>query len=1392
MDTRSTTLVSVELKSAIVRDPLVVSPDTPVLDGIAQMSGVRLFCNASRVADEKLNGLRLRAQVSCVLVVAVDRLVGILTERDVVRLSAQQHPLDRLAMGEVMVSPVFTLRESAFTDLSCVINLFQHRHIRHLPIVDDQDRLVGLITYESLRRISHPIDLLQLRLVSQVMTREVICAGLDCSMLEIAQRMTDHCVSCVVIVEAEGSPAEQLQMPVGILTERDLVQCQALALNLNLENCTAGEMMSAPIFSVKPADSLWTVRQIMEKHFIRRLVVTGEQGGLSGIVTQSNLLKALHPLEIYKLAEFLEKEVVRLKAEKVSLLESRTVELELQVEARTAALKTKAEREQLVGQIAVQIRSSLSLQKILDTTVAQVRQALGCDRVNIWRFEADWRAIIVAESTDSSLSLVGERIDDTEFKQERKKICRQGWIRVAPDIYTTEMSACYRESLLRLQMRATILAPLLCGDEVWGVLNASESQHPREWRSEEVELLQALSGQLAIALQQATTYEQLQVELSERRQAEIRLRESEQRYVTLAAAAPVGIFRTDAAGRYIYINERWSQIAGLTPAAAAGEGWMQGLHPDDLAWIAEEWEQSVRQNRPFQGEYRFRCPEGQVRWVFGQAVAERDDNGQVIGYVGSITDISDRKAAEQALAAQRDLNHFMADINSQFVDVGLQALDAEIDCTLQRLGEFSQVETSYLFKLDAHLNTISMTHEWCAPGVPSQLEQAQNLAWDGFPWSNARLFAQKEVLSVVSVAELPPEAAIDQGNWRRFNFASIVAAPLVKKNEFTGFIGLAYLSQSRQWDGDTICLLRGVGETIASAQARTRAEHQVYLNEERLRLALKATSQGLYDLDLRTDETIVSPEYSLMLGYDPSDFHETAASWRDRLHPEDREVVSEAYQAYAAGETSQYRVEFRLRTQQGDWKWILSLGKFVEWDADGRPTRMLGTHTDISDLKQAQEMIIHHALHDPLTNLPNRTLLLERLELAIHRASRIENYHYAVLFLDLDRFKVINDSLGHLIGDQLLTTVAQQLKMHLRDADLVARLGGDEFVILLEDISSVEKVLQIVNRILMDCQTPLIINGHEIFIGFSIGIALGTKDYYQASDLIRDADIAMYQAKKQGKNSYKFFDTDMHAQVLSRLTLETDLRKAFERSEFVVHYQPIVDLLNLQLVGFEALVRWRHPTRGVIFPNKFVPVAEETGLIAPLDSWVFYQACQQIVSWKSKFSNYSSLKISINLSAQDLRKPSSIKDIDSTLSDTGLTGDSITLEITESMLIEDIDQTIDLLAQLESRNIQISIDDFGTGYSSLNYLHRLPVHSLKIDCSFIRQMEAENRNYQVVSTIIALGNQLGLTIVAEGIETLQQLQQLQQLGCQLGQGYIFSEPLTANDIEANFLQGNWR
>ncbi|MBE8985684.1 GGDEF domain-containing response regulator [Nostoc sp. LEGE 12450] len=531
-----------------------------------------------------------------------------------------------------------------------------------------------------------------------------------------------------------------------------------------------------------------------------------------------------------------------------------------------------------------------------------------------------------------------------------------------------------------------------------------------------------------------------------------------------------------------------------------------------------------------------------------------------------------------------------------------------------------------------------------------------------------------------------------------------------------------------------------------------------------------------------------------LLELTPDQILENASLCFAQIHPDDY------LGCYAAAKESAqalkpFSYEWRLVTPSGKLKWVQASAR-PECRENGDIV-WYGVLLDVSERqvalherKQAQELIIHNSLHDPLTDLPNRTLLIERLELAINRAKRLETYRYAVLFLDLDRFKVINDSLGHLAGDQLLKNIAHKLKTHLREVDLVARIGGDEFVILLEDISDIEKAIQITERILIDFQTPLTLNDAEVVISTSIGIVLGTNEYSQASDLLRDADIAMYQAKAQRRNSYKIFDVKMHTQAVNRLTIETDIRKAIEREEFVIYYQPIVDILGDgqskagRLIGFEALLRWQHPTRGLVLPREFVSIAEETGLIVQIDRWMLYKACQHLANWKTKFATHFPIKVNINLSAQGIRQGNLIEYIDQILAQTGLEGECITLEITESMLIENISQTIDLLSQLKSRKIQISIDDFGTGYSSLNYLHRLPADNLKIDRSFVSQMRQGNRNYQVVSTIIALSNQLGLAVVAEGIETPQQLQWLQELGCEFGQGYLFSKPLSHQTVEA--------
>lgn len=510
-----------ELKAAIIQDPITVFANTPVKVAIACMSGQRAQCDVthgSRTSKSK----HQESRSSCVVVVDDNKtVIGILTERDVVRLSAQQEPFELLCVEQVMAHPVITLKEFEFDDLFTTINLLHRHRIRHLPILDNNNCLMGVVTHESLLQMTRPIDLLRFQRVEEVMSRKVICATPDYSMLDIARLMAERRVSSVVLVEQEVLDDSKYQIPVGLVTERDLVQFQAL--DLNFENTPAKAVMSSPVFGVQCDDSLWTVQQLTGRHFIKQVVVTGNHGELLGIVTQTNLLQAFNPSELYKLAEELDTQVRQLEEEKIYLLENRAVELEKQVEDQTNLLQSRIDREGLIAHLAIQIRSSLNLQTILNNTVEQVRRILNCDRVNICQFKADSQGVVVAESTDSPVSLIGEYIEDMCYMDSQAEAYPKSNIRVVSDIYTTEISDYHLELLTRLQIRAKVLVPLYCGDKLWGFLNVIESEKPRNWKLEEIDLLQTLSVQLAIALQQATAHHLLQIEVVERQQAELAL-----------------------------------------------------------------------------------------------------------------------------------------------------------------------------------------------------------------------------------------------------------------------------------------------------------------------------------------------------------------------------------------------------------------------------------------------------------------------------------------------------------------------------------------------------------------------------------------------------------------------------------------------------------------------------------------------------------------------------------------------------------------------------------------------------------------------------------------------------------------------------------------------------
>lgn len=478
------------------------------------------------------------------------------------------------------------------------------------------------------------------------------------------------------------------------------------------------------------------------------------------------------------------------------------------------------------------------------------------------------------------------------------------------------------------------------------------------------------------------------------------------------------------------------------------------------------------------------------------------------------------------------------------------------------------------------------------------------------------------------------------------------------------------------------------------------------------------------------------------------------------------------------------RIENHLQLQRAKAQ-VEQLNSRLEQRVTERTAELQATKHDLEqeviERRQAQERLAHMAWHDHLTDLPNRAWFMKVLQQSIKRAQQEENYAFAVLFLDCDRFKVINDSLGHLIGDQLLIQVAKRLANAVPENVTLARFGGDEFTLLLDDIPGLEAATDLGQQLLDELTQSFQLGQQEIFITASVGIAMGSCAYDLPEALLRDADIAMYRAKMLGKACYQVFDTAMHQHAQNQLHLETDLRRAIERQEFLVNYQPIISLETLAITGFEALVRWNHPQRGMVSPGQFIPIAEETSLIVPIGLWVLKDSCQQLATWQQMLGSEAApaLKMSVNLSVKQFAQPDLIDQIDQFLEQMKLQGHFLTLEITESALMDNPDAASQVLTALRDRNIQLAIDDFGTGYSSLSYLHRFPVDILKVDRSFINRIEDQDNGLRIVEATLAMAHSLGMQVVAEGVETEAQAMQLQQMGCEYAQGYLFSRPLAA-------------
>lgn len=847
------------------------------------------------------------------------------------------------------------------------------------------------------------------------------------------------------------------------------------------------------------------------------------------------------------------------------------------------------------------------------------------------------------------------------------------------------------------------------------------------------------------------------------------LGESVERLRTIVTSAPIILFSIDRNGIYTLSEGSGLEILNLKPGEIIGKSAF------DLYQGNPQIIQSFR--KALAGEKVVALiEEGHVLFET-HYTPMRGSNAEITGVIGIAMDVTEHKRMETALRQSAEFEKLITVLSSHFINLAPDRIDGGIKNAIQSIGEFIGVDRVFMFSLTPE-KVAGTAFEWHVKGLEYLDEKNSEFLLSDFPWFASKI-ANMDVLFVSSPDELPREASAEKRLLQLRGVQSIVVVPMISSGKLIGLLTFSTIRSKKMWTDDDIALFKIVGEMLASALERKRSELALKVSEDKFRELFNNAIDSIFIFGISDDGTPgkfieVNDIACSKLGYNREELLRMTPF--DIAVPEDlndmtkifKKMIQQEHVTFEKSHLSKTGLKIPVEINSHIFLW--NGQKVIQSIA-----------RDITDRKRAEETIRRQAYYDVLTNLPNRMLFKDRLEQAMKHAHRNKQM-LGVIVLDLDRFKNINETLGHILGDKLLVAVSERLLGVLNESETIARFGGDEFTLLLPQVNTIEEATQHAQKIIELLASPFKLNDHELHVTTSIGMAFYPDDGENPEILLKNAETAMYRAKEQGRNNYQLYASVMNVSAFKQLLMENSLRRALEKEEFVVYYQPQIDLNTQKIIGAEALVRWQHPDLGLVFPTEFIGLAEETGLIVPIGEWVVRKVCTQSKKWQD--AGYEKVCISVNLSARQFQQKNLVGTISRIFQETGLDPQYLGLEITESIAMKNADFTISALNELKKMGVHLSLDDFGTGYSSLSYLKRFPLETLKIDRSFVRDITTDPNDAAIVTAVVALAHSLKLSVVAEGVETEGQLTFLKSHQCDHVQGYIYSHPLS----EENFLK----